>query len=322
MVNTVLGKISSKELGKTLIHEHFLFGYPGYSGDITCGPFDKNACLKDGIKMAEDVKACGIKTVVDATTNECGRNPEILEEISEKTGLNIICSSGYYYEAEGAPAYFKFRSALGNAVNEIYEMFEREVTDGIGNTGIKAGVLKLASSRDSITDYEKMFFKAAAKISSKYKVPIITHTQEGKQGPEQADLLISEGADPKYIMIGHMGGSTDLDYHLSVLDKGVYIGFDRFGIQGLVGAPLDNRRVACVAGLLALGYADKIMLSHDSIAHWIGRPLVVPEAVTKLLAKWYPTHIFEDIIPMLKDAGVADKQIDTMLIDNPQRLFS
>jgi len=201
-------------------------------------------------------------------------------------------------------------------------MFEREITVGIGKTGIKAGVIKLASSRDEITPYERAFFKAAAKISNKLGVPIITHTQEGKQGPEQAALLLSEGVSSTNLMIGHMGGNTDIEYHLSVLDKGVYIAFDRFGIQGLVGAPFDNRRVACVAGLLALGYANKILISHDSIAHWLGRPLAMPEGLAKLLANWYPTHIFEHIIPMFKNAGITDQQIETMLVENPRGLLT
>ncbi len=320
-VNTVLGQVSSDKLGKTLMHEHFVFGYPGWQGDITMGPFDRKAAIQAGINMAEQVKSYGVKTVVDATPNECGRDPLILKEISEKAEINIICSSGYYYEGEGAPAYFKFRSALGNALAEIYEMFKKEVTEGIAGTGIKAGVFKLASSRDAITDYEMMFFKAAAKVSKEENIPIITHTQEGKQGPEQADILISEGADPKRIMIGHMDGNTDIEYLLSVLEKGVYISFDRFGLQGLVGAPFDTRREACLIGLIGLGYANKIMLSHDFIGYWLGRPFVLPAAAAKMMANWHPAHIFKDIIPVLQKAGVTDEQIDTMLIENPRRFF-
>ena len=320
--NAVSGKISPDKLGRTLIHEHFLIGYPGWDGDVTIGPFDREAALKAGLDMAEKVKAYDVKTVVDATTNEMGRDLEFLKEVSEKGDINIICSSGYYYEGEGAPAYFKFRSGLGDINAEIYEMFKKEVTEGIGNTGIKAGVFKLVSSRDAITDYEKIFFKAAAKVSKEKGIPIITHTQEGKQGPEQADLLISEGADPEHIMIGHIGGSTDIEYLMNVLEKGVYIAFDRFGIQGLVGTPLDTRREACLIGLIGMGYANKIMLSHDSCNYWLGRTLVFPEPAAKLLANWRPTHIFEDVIPVLKKAGVTDEQINTMTVENPKKLFT
>ena len=84
-----------------------------------------------------------------------------------------------------------------------------EITDGIGDTGIKAGVVKLTSSKDEITDYEKMFFAAGAKAQRETGVPIITHTQEGTMAPEQAEFLLSEGADPDRVMIGHMDGNTD-----------------------------------------------------------------------------------------------------------------
>jgi predicted metal-dependent phosphotriesterase family hydrolase len=100
---------------------------------------------------------------VDATPNECGRDVEVLREISERAGIQTICSTGYYFEGEGAPAYFAFRQGLGSAPAEVEELMLAEITDGIGDTGIKAGVVKLASSKDEITDYEKMFFTAGAK---------------------------------------------------------------------------------------------------------------------------------------------------------------
>ena len=127
-VNTVLGPISADKLGKTLFHEHFVFGYPGFQGDTTMGGFDREAALQVGIQVAEKLISHGVKTVTDATTNECGRNPELLREISEQTGLQIICSSGYYYEGESAPAYFKFRAGLGDIEAEVHEMYTREIT--------------------------------------------------------------------------------------------------------------------------------------------------------------------------------------------------
>jgi len=187
-INTVTGTIESGKLGKTLMHEHFIFGYPGFAGDLTYGAFDWGKAMGICVAAAVRAKSHGVDTVVDATPSDCGRNPEFLKELSLKTGVNIICSTGYYYEGEGSPAYFKFRSAMGDAEKEIYEMMLREVTVGIGKTGIKAGVIKLASSKGVITDYEKMFFRAAAKVQKETGVVIITHTQEGTMGPEQAEL--------------------------------------------------------------------------------------------------------------------------------------
>jgi phosphotriesterase-related protein len=158
-VNTVTGPIPSDELGKTLMHEHFAFGYPGFQGD-TLGHYDPENIVATGIEVAERAKAHGVKTIVAAAPNECGRDPELLREISEKAEIQIICSTGYYYEAEGAPAYFKFRQGLGSAPAEVEELIMIEITDGIGDTGIKAGAIKLASGKDEITDYEEMFFAA------------------------------------------------------------------------------------------------------------------------------------------------------------------
>lgn len=321
IVNTVTGPIEADKLGKTLMHEHFVFGYPGYAGDSTFGSFDRDKALEVGIAVAEHAKSHGVNTIVDATPNDSGRNPILLREISERTGINIICATGYYYEGEGAPAYFKFRSLMGDAEKEIYEMMLKEVTEGIGNTGIKAGVIKLASSKDIITDYETMFFKAAAKVQKETGVVIITHTQAGTMGVEQVELLISEGADPSKIVIGHMCGNTDIQYQVNVLDKGVYIGFDRFGLQGLGGSPKDIYREALTVALLALGYGDRILFAHDTVNFLLGRPLIFPAELAETMANAHIGRIFEVIIPDLKRMGVTDIQISKIMNDNPKNLF-
>ncbi len=320
-VNTVTGPVSSDELGKTLMHEHFFFGYPGYAGDTTFGSNSREDVINTGIDVAERAKAHGVETIVDATPNDCGRDPEMLREISERAEIKIICSTGYYYEAEGAPAYFKFRQGLGSAPGEIEEMMMTEITDGIGGTGIKAGVIKLASSKDAISDYEMMFFDAGAKAQIETGIPIITHTQEGTMGPEQAEMLVGAGADPNRVMIGHMDGNTDVSYHIATLEHGVNIAFDRFGIQGIVGAPMDTMRQTCLIGLLGMGYGDRIALSHDTVNVWLGRPLVLPDAVVDLLAGWHITHLFDDVVPVLKNAGITDEQIDGIFIENPKSIF-
>jgi phosphotriesterase-related protein len=321
-VETVTGPIAVEQLGKTLIHEHFAFGYPGYSGDSTLGPFDFKDALQTGITVAEQVMQHGIKTVVDPTPNECGRNPELLRAISEQTGLQIICATGYYYEGEGATPYFKLRQALGTAEEEIYEMFKKEIEDGIGDTGIKPGIIKLASSAGVITEYEKMFFRAAARVQQEHNITILTHTQEGTMGPEQAQLLIELGAKPENIVIGHMCGNTDMSYQLKTLETGVNIAFDRFGIQGMVGAPNDNVRVATLLGLLRSGYTNKIMLSHDTVNYWLGRPPVMPEVIQQKMANWQPTHLFETIIPTLQQAGVTNEELDQLFVNNVKALFN
>lgn len=321
-VETVTGSISPEQLGKTLIHEHFIFGYPGFQGDSTLGPFNREEAVAAGVSAAEKVMAHGIKTVVDPTPNECGRDPEVLREISEQSGLQIICATGYYYEGEGATPYFKFRASLGSAEREIREMLRKEIIDGIGMTGIKPGIIKLASSKDEITDYERMFFEAAAQVQQETGITLLTHTQEGTMGPEQARFLIELGANPAGIVIGHMCGNTDASYHKRTLETGVNISFDRFGLQGMVGAPFDQQRIETLLVLLNDGFEDQIMLSHDSITTWLGRPPIIPPEAVPAIANWHPTHLFENILPQLKEAGITEAQFDKMFLENPKKLFA
>jgi phosphotriesterase-related protein len=322
MVNTVTGPVQVKELGKTLVHEHLLFGYPGFQGDITLGALDRAAALQNCLKRGKRLRAVGVKTIVDATPNECGRNPDFLKEVSEKTGLNIICSTGYYYEGGGAPAYFRFRSTLGDIESEIYDMFMAELTTGIGKTGIKPGVIKLASGKAEISDYEKTFFKVAAKVQKETGCPIITHTEQGTMGPEQAEMLISAGVTPHKIQIGHMDGNTDIKYHLKTVSQGVSISFDRCGLQVIAGMPMDNERIDLLSKLILKGHGDRIMLSSDLVWNWLGRPLSMPEDVRKLTANWDPLNIFEHILPGLEEKGIRKELIEKLLVDNPRRLFT
>ncbi|SHK05237.1 phosphotriesterase-related protein [Desulfatibacillum alkenivorans DSM 16219] len=322
-VNTVLGPISSDDLGVTLMHEHILYGYPGWDGDRTIAPLDRQAIVAAGVETLKQLKdEYGLNSYVDATALDGGRMPDILKEVSEKSGVNIICSTGYYYEGEGSPTYWKFRSSLGDVSGELYDLFMTEVTQGIMDTGIKAGALKVGSSKGEITDYEKIMFQTAARVSKETGVPIITHTQEGTMGPEQAELLIAAGANPKQIQIGHMSDNVDIQYQEETFKHGVYVSWDRMGLQGLVGCPMDAERIPVMIELIKKGYADKMMISHDFIITWLGRPLNLPEEALPLIANWHPSHLFKNIIPAFKEAGVTDDQINSIIKENPRRLFA
>ncbi|ARI76348.1 phosphotriesterase family protein [Halobacillus mangrovi] len=322
MVETVLGPVDANELGKTLIHEHFYFGYPGFQGDMTLGTSDFDEKKRQGIEVARLIQEQGVDTVVDPTPNECGRDVNLLKAVSEDTGLNIICATGYYYEGEGATPYFKFRQQLGTAEEEIYELFMEEITNGIEGTGIKPGIIKLASSKGEITEYEQMFFRAAVKAQKETGIVLLTHTQEGTMGPEQATFLIGQGADPSKIVIGHMCGTTDITQHLETLNQGVYIAMDRFGIQGMVGAPMDEARMTVLMGLLGQGYEKQLFLSHDTVNVWWGRDPVIPEPIQPLMQNWSPDRLFKRILPQLKERGMTEEQVSQMLERNAGVLFS
>ena len=127
-INSVTGPLSAGQLGRTLMHEHFLFGYCGYQGDVTLGGFREEEYTQACLKAVEDARAYGIQTIVDATTNECGRNVRFLKKIADMTGMNIICSTGFYFEAESSYAYWNFRKGFADIQEEIYEMMMTEIT--------------------------------------------------------------------------------------------------------------------------------------------------------------------------------------------------
>lgn len=322
-VNSVLGPISPENLGVTLMHEHLVFGFPGWQYDSAAPSYDREKAAGACCAMVGEAMTYGLKTVVDATPNDGQRDPELYKMVADKTGINIICSTGLYTEEEGAPAYFKFRRTLTGGspaiTNEVYETFMKDITQGIGGTGVKAGVIKVATGKGEITPYEGMVLEAAAMAHKETGIPIITHTEAGTMGPRQADFLLSLGADPNRLMIGHMCGNTDIQYSLEVLKKGVYASYDRFGLDLFMP---DEKRRETVIGLVKQGFEKQLMLSHDFICFWLGRQLPISEPMLPLVANWNLTNIFKNIIPALNNAGITDSQIKTMMVENPQRFFS
>jgi phosphotriesterase-related protein len=318
-VNTVLGPVSPDELGVTLMHEHLISAYSGWECDALAPPYNREAAAKACVDALKEARGYGLKTMVDATASDMGRDVELQKIVSERLGINIICATGFYTERYGKTGYFRFRSQAYDIVAEVCETMVKEITQGIGNTGVKAGVIKVGTGHARISSYEEKIVKAAARAQKETGVPIITHTEAGTMGPEQADLLISEGADPKCIVIGHMCGNADLNYHISVLEKGVNIAFDRLGIDAIFP---DKLRKDCLIALIGIGHADRIMLSQDCWAYWLGRPFEFSDAVKPFLANWSYVHVFNNIIPALKEAGVSEDKINTLMVENPRRLFS
>lgn len=321
MVQTVTGSINAEQMGRCLSHQHLIFGYPGWE-NAALSPFQPKEFMDRAEGVLMDAKQrCGLQTIIDATPGDCGRDPVLMRDISLLTGINIIASTGYYYEGEGAPAYFKFRMAYGDAQEEIYQMMRTEVCEGIRGTGIKAGVIKVATSDGVITPYEDLFLRAAARVSKEEGVPIITHTQNGTMGSEQARRLKAYGANPKKIMIGHLDNCTDLNELMKIFEEGVYGGFDRMGIQGFTGALPESRRMAAIMGLAGSGYSDKIILSHDSIIQMLGDPWIYSEQDAKDLVDWNWTHVFEDVLPQLQKMGLCPEVTEKFVKANPQALF-
>jgi phosphotriesterase-related protein len=319
-INTVLGPISSADLGVTLIHEHCVIGFPGWEWDPICGTDDRERIVNACLKALEPAKASGLQSLVDATPSDLSRDVDILKEISEKSQINIICSTGKYTDENGVWVYLKWRDKmkLGNLETDLYDLFMKEITSGIGQSGIKAGAIKVATSLNRIVPCEEAVLRAAARACRETGIPVITHTEDGTMGPEQADVLAAESMNPQKIMIGHMCGNSSLPYQRDVLSRGVNIALDRFGIELFLS---DAVRLETLTALLGEGFVDKIMLSHDYVGASFGRGELWPEHMLPQVASWSYAHIFQTIIPAIKKAGIMDQQIRTMMVDNPRRLL-
>ena len=314
-VHTVLGPRSTSDLGVTLMHEHLLIGWAGWDLDRAAQPMSRAEIRGLCVERMLELKELGMSTFVDPCPMDLGRDVELMAEVAQHTGVHVICATGLYKEDQGAAVYFKFRMPFGDVANEMAETFVKELTEGIGATGIKAGVIKVATGAHQITAYERMVLTAAARAHQATGAPITTHTDEGSMGREQLDIFAAEGVDLRHVIVGHSCGSADLRYHVDLLDRGAYLGFDRFGLEFL---QPDRLRLATLIGLLGIGFGHRLVLSHDTVWCWRGRPLELPPA---LIPNWNPTYVFKSIIPALRDAGVSEARIQSLLRDNPRRYF-
>jgi phosphotriesterase-related protein len=315
-IQTVTGAIEAEALGTTLMHEHLSIGWPGWEAEAVADRAARREYAKRCIASMEELKGHGLRALVDPCPIDLGRDVELMAEVAQATGVHIVCATGLYKEDEGAPVYFRFRTHWGDALGEMTDVFVRELSEGIGETRIRAGVIKVATGVGKITPYEEVVLRAAARAHKATGAPITTHTDQGTMGPQQLDILTSEGVAPASIVIGHSCGQSDVHYHLQMLDRGATLGFDRFGLEIL---HPDRERLAVLIGLLGLGFERQIVLSHDTVWCWRGR---APKLPPDLLPHWKPTHVFETIVPRLREAGVSDEKIRTMLVANPRRYFS
>jgi phosphotriesterase-related protein len=158
--------------------------------------------------------------------------------------------------------------------------------------------------------------RAVAKAHRATGVPISTHTDAlTRRGLDQQRVFEEEGVDLSRVIIGHSGDTTDITYLEEIISRGSWLGMDRFGIDVIL--PFTER-VQIVADLCARGHHDKIVLSHDASCHcdWFDAT-----AVAQVAPRWHYLHITEDVVPALKERGVTDSQIATMLVDNPREIF-
>ena len=305
IVRAVRGDIEPSELGITLCHEHLAI-------DMSAGFGDPDLRLADPQQVADDLaeaSALGLRTVVDVTPFGTGRDAKALVRIAELTGLNVVASAGYYF-GKFLPDYV---AGLDEA--DLAERIAREVEEGLDGTGIRAGAIgEVGNSPGGITEVERKVFRAVGRAQRRTGVGVITHTDVGQLGPEQLDLLVAGGADPARVLVGHMDCTADRAAQLAVARRGAFVGFDRIGlVRGVFGPyQTDETRLRAIADLLDHGYAGQIILSHD---------LSRQSRLRRNGGQGYG-YVLREFVPKLRQAGVDEATVQTILVDNPRRLLA
>ncbi len=314
-VNTVLGPIEGAALGSTLMHEHVFVLSPEI--EKTSEEWDEEGARSLAVQRLHDLKAGGIDTIVDLTVIGLGRNiPRIAAVAEQVPEINIVAATGVYTYND-VPMFFHFRgpgTILGGP-EPMTELFVREIREGVGDTRVRAAILKCATDKPGMTPGVERVLRAVAQAHRATGVPITTHTPTPPQpwGLEQQRILADEGVDLSRVVIGHSGGTLDTAYHEALLANGSYLGFDHFGIATF---SMDER-IQSVKVLCDRGHAGRIVLSHDAMCHvdWF------PASMSGAWKEWRWTHIPQDVLPEMRRMGISDEDVRTMMVDNPRRIL-
>jgi len=315
-VMTVQGPVAADTIGYALPHEHLLC-------DVTRPfwmPVDKERMGSDFYFEDEEVvldnetvaieellyfKRAGGSMLVELTPICLSRNPQGLKRISEATGVHVVMGTGFYFDLHHSA-----RVQTNNA-NELATEMVRDLTVGVEDTGIRAGIIgEIGSSRDYITPGEERVFRAAARAQLKTGAAVTTHAVHGKIGLAQLDLLEEEGVDLRRVIIGHCDLHRHLDYHLAIARRGATVEFDLVNsIPRQIYA--HPKRAELVRYLIQLGYLRQILLSQD-ICH---------RAHLHTHGGGGYDYMINHFVPLLKDLGVSQEEIDIIMIENPRRIL-
>ncbi len=319
-VQTVRGAVDTAELGQTLMHEHVFVLTPDVQQNYPEEWGSEDQRVADAVEKLTALAATGVRTIADPTVVGLGRYIPRIQRVAEKVGLNIVVATGCY-TFEDVPFFFRARgpalnAALGTEVPDpMVDLFVRDITEGITGTGVRTAFLKCAIDAPGLTGGLERVMRAVARAHGQTGVPITVHTHPRRHtGLLAKEVLVQEGVDPGRVVLGHSGDTKDADHLCELADAGFLLGMDRFGIN------LDTTfeaRADVVVEMCRRGYAERMVLSQDASCYidW-----VEPE-VMALLPQWRYTHIHEEVLPYLREHGVTEEQIETMLVGSPRRYF-
>lgn len=251
LFKTVLGDIPISDLGVTLAHEHICC-YSDYLYQMAGDKYlDKERLLNVAVDYLKSLKEkYFLNTIIDCTPVNIGRDVALLKEVSQKSGVNIICSTGFYYTEE--PMLYKASAEL------IAEYIVKDAEK------VNAGIIKCAVENETISDFNKKLLIASAIAQKTLGLPIVLHSNaNNKNGIKALEILLTEGVKPQAITVGHLSDTDDFEYIKQIAKKGCYIGFDR--IYGNYSEEYIAKKIKAIIEICDTGYEDQILLSHDAL---------------------------------------------------------
>ncbi len=307
-VETVLGAVDASQLGVTLSHEHVLVGM-GEDNHHYPWRFDWEKTRANAIRELSEAKAGGVDTVIDLTTPDLGRDVAFVRDVAEASGMNVVVATGIWRDVP--------RSFWERDLDTIADIFVREIEVGIGTTEIKAGAIKVAHDLGGVTPEGERILRGAARALKRTGCPISTHHWAPEQvGTRQVEILREEGAPMDRICIGHSADTTDVDYLESLLKAGVYLSMDRY--PGGDGRPDWRARNATVKALVDRGWTNRLMLGHD----YAPMPILAGHDAAPTGQPTRYLFVSNVAVPALREAGVSQDAIDTMLREVPRRFLT
>jgi phosphotriesterase-related protein len=321
-VETVRGPIDTAELGPTYMHEHVFVLDADVQQNYPSDWGSEDDRVADAVVKLKALAAQGIRSIADPTVVGLGRYIPRIQRIAEQVPeLHIVPATGCYTYGQ-VPFFFYYRgpalsAALGVDVPDpMVDMFAGDITEGIAGTGVKAAFLKCAIDHNGMTNDVARVMRAVARAHRQTGAPITVHTHPGSQSGFEVQKLLcgEEGVDSSRVVLGHSGDSSDVDHLSALADDGFILGMDRFGVN--VETTFEARADTLIE-MCERGYADRMVLAHDAACYidWID------PNVLAFMTQWNYLHIHDDVLPYIRERGVTEAQIETMLVDVPRRYF-
>jgi phosphotriesterase-related protein len=312
-VQTVQGPVDADELGVVLCHEHVRFRDEAVAAEWP-NRYDEQLELDAALVAVNDAKERGVRTIVDPTAMFGGRDVRFMKRVAEETEVRIVACTGIY-SYDYLPHYFENRD-----VDVMADHFVEDIEIGVQGTDIRAAFLKCAADAAGVTEHVEKIHRAVARASLQTGAPIMAHSMPAvATGPRQVEIFAEEGVEMSKVQIAHCGDTEDVEYIQGLIDTGVYVGLDRYGLEMYL--PIDKRN-ATAAELLRRGHAERLIISQDFCATIDWFPLEAAEVFEGqgAIRNWSMTLVFDEVVPWLREQGVMDDgSFQTIFVENPKR---